>query len=196
MSVFTPQTLRFVQQLQSYHHAVTEYENPQWQREALQHIPVQQLEQRAHTATNTPPADPATALTAAPLSFRDQLLKQLLHWYKHEFFRWTNQPKCTACQSDTQPIGQAPPTAEERQGRAGIVELYRCTRCSAVVRFPRYNHPLKLLETRNGRCGEWANCFTLLCRAMQFEARAAHDWTDHVHDNQHTKQRCCSERLQ
>ena len=108
------------------------------------------------------------------------MLKQLLHWYKHDFFKWTNQPQCTSCQSDTQLVGHAQPTPQERQYRAGIVELYRCTRCSTTVRFPRYNHPLKLLDTRNGRCGEWANCFTLLCRAMGFEARAAHDWTDHV----------------
>ena len=209
MSVFTPQTFRFIQQLQAQHQAVAEYESPQWQRQALQCIPVQQLEERArtdsqwHTYTHIhPPVHlshhllsafdtlslslflyaPVAAVTdaAARLSFRDQLLKQLLHWYKHDFFTWTNQPKCSQCQSDTQPIGHAQPTLNERQGRAGIVELYRCSRCSTVVRYPRYNHPLKLLETRSGRCGEWANCFTLLCRAMQFEARATHDWTDHV----------------
>ena len=58
---------------------------------------------------------------------------------------------------------------------------YVCSLCSSEVRFPRYHsRPTKLLETRRGRCGEWANAFALCCRALGFDTRRALDWTDHV----------------
>ncbi|KAJ8621823.1 hypothetical protein MRB53_030352 [Persea americana] len=59
-------------------------------------------------------------------------------------------------------------------------QSFRCSSCSVITRFPRYNDPLKLLETRRGRCGEWANCFTLYCRAFGYESRLILDFTDHV----------------
>jgi peptide-N4-(N-acetyl-beta-glucosaminyl)asparagine amidase len=61
-----------------------------------------------------------------------------------------------------------------------VVEVYRCPKCPTQTRFPRYNHPLALLDSRRGRCGEWANCFTLMCRACGYDARLVSDWTDHV----------------
>jgi peptide-N4-(N-acetyl-beta-glucosaminyl)asparagine amidase len=69
--------------------------------------------------------------------------------------------------------------SESRWG-ASQVEVYDCTSCHAKTRFPRYNHPLKLLETRKGRCGEWANVFTLFCTSLGYETRYILDLTDHV----------------
>lgn len=133
----------------------------------------------------------------------------LVRWFKYDFFKWVNAPPCYLCNAATKMVGMGQPNAEEvshhkiptssaahtlltpadhptsptlvqRAGMAGRVEVYQCTTCGQMTRFPRYNHPGKLLDTRAGRCGEWANCFTLVCRAMGFDARHVVDWTDHV----------------
>eukprot|EP00903_Cladosiphon_okamuranus_P017573 g16186.t1 len=125
----------------------------------------------------------AEMAVAGGFSEEEGLARALLSWFKKEFFKWTNKPACSACGArgpSMQAKGQCSPTPEEASAKASMVELYGCKDCGADTRFPRYNDPAKLLETRNGRCGEFANCFTLLCRTVGLEARHALDWTDHV----------------
>lgn len=108
-------------------------------------------------------------------------VQELLHWFKGEFFRWTDKPRCSACGAPAaEKEGMVEPLEEELRYGAKRVEAWRCTTCDVVARFPRYNDPAKLLETRHGRCGEWANCFTLLLAALGYDCRLAVDWTDHV----------------
>ena len=106
-------------------------------------------------------------------------LKQLLRWFKHEFFKWVDKPACEETGAPTESAGMGAPTAEERAGGAGRVELYRGP-TGHITRFPRYNDPSVLLRTRRGRCGEWANCFGLVLRAVGYESRWVLDVTDHV----------------
>ena len=56
-----------------------------------------------------------------------------------------------------------------------------CQKCNCDnIRFPRYNNPLKLIETRTGRCGEWANLFGCILNAVGFKTRFINNFEDHV----------------
>jgi peptide-N4-(N-acetyl-beta-glucosaminyl)asparagine amidase len=96
---------------------------------------------------------------------------------------WINQPPCQRCgQTETMESKgiRGPVTAEEVEGEAQRVEVYRCTTCGVETTFPRYNSVRKLLQTHAGRCGEYANLFGLYCRAAGLETRYVLDMTDHV----------------
>ena len=108
-------------------------------------------------------------------------LRELLCWFKHGFFAWTNEPRCEATGEPTTLVGMARPTAEEQAGLASRVEVFKGP-TGHLTRFPRYKRPSTLLApgNRRGRCGEFANAFTMCCRAVGFEARWVLDVTDHV----------------
>ncbi|UJR10898.1 hypothetical protein I4U23_015086 [Adineta vaga] len=118
---------------------------------------------------------------ATDLEKRDFLLLELLRWFKEDFFTWFDRPNCERCKTVMEFADYTQPTREEREkGDAHRVELYRCSTCSSNYRFPRFNAPWKLLETRCGRCGEAANLFSCICRALSFPTRYIYDPTDHV----------------
>lgn len=156
------------------------YEDKSNQEAALNCIPRAELEKISEEKFESLKAkDPMTK----PSLKRDILLLELLRWFKEEFFSWVDSP-ASCCEKDggtTRSKGMLVPTPQEQSDGAGRVEGYVCSLCSAEVRFPRYHsRPAKLLETRRGRCGEWANAFALCCRALGFDTRRALDWTDHV----------------
>lgn len=70
---------------------------------------------------------------------------------------WVNSPSCDFCGGETSGIGSQAPTPKEREDGASRVEVYECKSCSGITRFPRYGSLRKLLTTRKGRCGEFAN---------------------------------------
>ncbi|CAO0802530.1 unnamed protein product [Mucor circinelloides] len=162
----------FMKQLEANGNIVFQYENQELLDKAMEVIPLQRLYEEAESKIEEQGGEG---------SLEDLVIQRLLHWFKNEFFVWVNNAPCEYCQNtQTRGTNHLQPTHEELRFGANVVEGYHCSSCNKITRFPRYNDPSKLLETRRGRCGEWANCFTLCCRAVGSEARIVYDTTDHV----------------
>ncbi|KAK1400904.1 Peptide-N(4)-(N-acetyl-beta-glucosaminyl)asparagine amidase [Heracleum sosnowskyi] len=162
------------QRIRTYINQVLMYEDPHRQDVARKSVPVETLEEKAAVALAK-----VGNFTPSKSDQDHAFLLQLLFWFKTSF-RWVHAPDCDGCGNETVNHGMGVADPSETRFGASRVELYRCRTCSRITRFPRYNDPLKLLETRKGRCGEWANCFTLYCRAFGYDSRLIMDFTDHV----------------
>ncbi|KAK4467615.1 hypothetical protein MN116_008559 [Schistosoma mekongi] len=172
--------LNFMNRLLQYRSFVVNYMDSELQTRARELVPTEQLLLSASQNNGCSVND------VQPRDF----LQELLIWFKSEFFKWADDFVCKTCGSKMVPLSKVEPQQDEMDGDASVVEIYACetNRKHPVHRFPRYNNPRKLLETRIGRCGEWANCFVLFLVSVERQAnqswfdacRFIMDWTDHV----------------
>lgn len=159
-----------MQHLLSLSNTPLQYEDPGKLDKALESIPPE-IWGEADTASERD----------STWGYEDHLVMALLKWFK-QTFKWVNNATCEDCGStDTHGVQAWAPYKEEHQKfGASVVERYECSQCHHVTEFPRYNDPVKLLETRQGRCGEWANAATLLLRAVGRDVRYIWNSEDHV----------------
>lgn len=164
----------FKSQLFNISEIVVEHENKSLQHKALKSIPLTELEIKVVKNMRSLQKAIKNGTDDNEVDVQDILLLELLSWFKESFFSWVDSPKCWFCQGETKFHGSKYEKSGDR------VEVFICNLCQEVTHFTRYNKTEKLLETRKGRCAEWAYCFALICRSLGWDVRVVYDVTDHL----------------
>ncbi|EDW08409.1 peptide-N(4)-(N-acetyl-beta-glucosaminyl)asparagine amidase [Drosophila mojavensis] len=164
---------RFLQSLELYSDAVMQYEDEALLASGRSLIPIDELTMNASSKLiEMQELIAAGKCKEKEPCIRDLLLVELVNWFNTEFFEWVNNIPCQVCGSED---GKLRRTQTEGDVR---VEVTVC--CGQETKFYRYNDISQLLVSRKGRCGEFANCFTFLCRSLDYDARLVHSHFDHV----------------
>ncbi|XP_031638055.1 peptide-N(4)-(N-acetyl-beta-glucosaminyl)asparagine amidase [Contarinia nasturtii] len=167
----------FLQNMEFRSDEVMQYEDDRLQYYGRRMIPIRTLTENAVKSMRAVQkqqlnASHGTSDAIKDPSFDDWFLVELTKWFNESFFEWINTLPCKVCGQDN---ARTKGTQVENNTR---VEVLYC--CNTQTKFYRYNDVAQLLLTRKGRCGEYANCFTFLCRCLGYEARLVQATFDHV----------------
>jgi peptide-N4-(N-acetyl-beta-glucosaminyl)asparagine amidase len=173
----------FIAKIRDYHKVVsTFYNDPRVIQKVKEVIPWDKFKKIASEKADLLSSRVTTSKSGCE---RELIIMELLDWFKNDFFSWydhavCNNESCCKFGEAMSERGSGQPTIGDMMFGASRVETYKCQSCGSSERFPRFNHPLKLLETRKGRCGEWANMLTCILTVYGFDCRLVLDFTDHV----------------
>lgn len=151
---------------------VQQYEDERLQHYGRKVIPLATLTENAMNGMRRQQKEQGRNASIKDPCFKDWLLVELAKWFNEKFFTWVDALPCKIC-------GNTADRARSTYVENGVrVEVSSC--CNTPTKFHRYNDVVQLLQTRRGRCGEYANCFTFLCRCLDYDARLVLANFDHV----------------
>lgn len=164
---------KFLNLLENCSDSVLQLEDEKLFQAGRELIPIEKLTQQAsEKLTAMQDGFAAGTCTEKELCIRDLLLVELVNWFNTELFEWVNNLPCKVCGSEEMKLRRT-------QIEDGVrVEVGIC--CGQETKFYRYNDISHLLATRRGRCGEYATCFTFICRCLDYDARLVYSFFDHV----------------
>ncbi|KAI1078780.1 hypothetical protein F5B20DRAFT_591096 [Whalleya microplaca] len=178
LSALDSESPTFLAFIVSVYQIPMKWENPLLRFRAMQKVPLAQFQEKAGDDISM--FESTTGLeTVSAWGFKDYVVRAMMLWFKISFFSWvSDSPPCKRCSNPTVFCGNVLRTPNESAQRAMHVEQYIRTEsgCGAIQRFPRYSDPGLLMEVRQGRAGESANCFGALCRAFGYRVRWI--WSD------------------